>query len=411
MIQLRTHFLIVFASLFFFTSCTPYVGSNVGTAQIIRAQEEIPEDQLLDVGVLVFTSENISEYKADQEGTSNEIRKAETHFIPNHLKNTLHQSGHWGAVRVIPAETNGVDLQIKGEILKSNGQRLTLKIEAVDATGKTWFTKTYKGGARDSNYTGNQPGERDAFQYTYNTIANDLVTFKMKLTPEEIRKIRTTAKLKYAAEFAPDAFSGYLEKDEKNNVVSIKRLPADGDPMMERVLKIREREYMYVDTLNEQYDEFYNEMWPSYEDWRKYDMTERNALHEIKMRALTNQVIGALLIGGAIASGSPRSGTQFAMQAGMILVGGQVIMNGFNVSKEAEMHKAGLRELSQSFSNEVKPVVMELEGKQYELTGTAEEQFKQWRELMRKIYFAETGFQSDLPMEKPAAKQYKRPPR
>ena len=84
-----------------------------------------------------------------------------------------------------------------------------------------------------------------------------------------------------------------------------------------------------------------------------------------------------------------------ALQAGMIIIGGQVIISGFNVSKEAEIHEAAIQELSESFSSEMKPVVMEFEGKQYELTGSAEEQFKQWRELLRKIYYAETGFDPD----------------
>ena len=49
----------------------------------------------------------------------------------------------------------------------------------------------------------------------------------------------------------------------------------------------------------------------------------------------------------------------------------------------------------------MKPVVMEFQGKKYELTGSAEEQFKRWRELLRKIYRAETGFDlnSDTPAE------------
>ena len=42
--------------------------------------------------------------------------------------------------------------------------------------------------------------------------------------------------------------------------------------MMDRLLKIREREYMYVDTLNQQYEEFYDEMWPPYENWRKLNL-------------------------------------------------------------------------------------------------------------------------------------------
>jgi hypothetical protein len=40
----------------------------------------------------------------------------------------------------------------------------------------------------------------------------------------------------------------------------------------------------------------------------------------------------------------------------------------------------------------MKPIVIEFEGKKYELSGTAEEQYKRWRELLREIYYSETGF-------------------
>ena len=218
-----------------------------------------------------------------------------------------------------------------------------------------------------------------------------MAEFKAKLTAEQIGKIRTISKLKYAEEFAPDAYKGYLAEG-KNKEITIKRLPADDDPMMDRLLKIREREYMYVDTLNEQYDGYYNDMWPSYENWRQLNMTERKAIKKIKKEALTRQLLGALLIAGAIAVGSSNSNNTVILQTGMVLVGGQVIMDGFNISKEAEIHEAAIQELSESFSGEMKPVVMEFEGKQYELTGSAEEQFQQWRDLLRKIYYAETGF-------------------
>ena len=385
---------IITISLLIISGCATYQAQKVGPTKIMRAQEEIPEDQLLDVGILVFESKEITAEEAEDEGTNNDIRKAESHFIPYHLKNTLRQSSQWGAVRVLPAETDSVDLQVNGKILESNGEVLGLQIDVTDAAGKTWFSKKYKAEATRSTYADNRLGEKDAFQNLYNTIANDMAEFKQELSPEEIRKIRTTAKLKFAAEFAPEAFGGYLEKDKKD-IITIKRLPAADDPMMERLLKIREREYMYVDTLNEQYDQFYNEMWPSYENWRNLNMTERRAMKEIKKRALTRQLIGALLIAGAIAAGSIDSINTGGLQAGMILIGGQVIISGFNISKEAEIHEAAIQELSESFSSEMKPIVMEFEGKQYELTGSAEEQFQQWRELLQKIYYAETGFDPD----------------
>ena len=99
-----------------------------------------------------------------------------------------------------------------------------------------------------------------------------------------------------------------------------------------------------------------------------------------------------LLIAGAIAAGSSDSSGMAAVQTSMILIGTQVIINGWNVSKEAEIHEAAIQELSESFSSEMTPVVMEFEGRQYRLTGTAEEQFDQWRTILRSIYFAETGF-------------------
>jgi hypothetical protein len=378
-------------SLLIISGCATYQAQKVGPTIIMRSQEEIPEDQLLDVGILVFESEEMTAEEAEDEGTNNDIRKAEGHFIAYHLKNTLRQSSQWGAVRVIPAETDSVDLLVKGKILESNGENLGLKINVSDAAGNIWFSKNYKAEATRKTYGDNRLGEKDAFQDLYNTIANDMAKFKAELNSDEIRKIRATAKLKFAAEFAPQAFGGYLVKDKKG-IISINRLPAADDPMMARLLKIREREYMYIDTLNEQYDQFYNEMWPSYENWRNLNMTERRAMQEIKKRALTRQLIGALLIAGAIAAGSIDSINTGGLQAGMILIGGQVIISGFNISKEAEIHEAAIEELSESFSSEMKPIVMEFEGKQYELTGSAEEQFKQWRELLRKIYYAETGF-------------------
>jgi len=390
--HLRIFYSIIF-SLALLSGCATYQ-ANVSPTPIQRSQEEIPEDQLMDVGIFTFESEEVSDKEAEEEGTSNEIREAEGYYMPYHLKNTLHQSSHWGAVQVIPAETDSMDVFVKGQIKESNGEHLTLEIEVVDATGRRWFTRKYKMEATRTSYTGNRPGEKDAFQDLYNLIANDMAEYKKKLSAEDIKKIRTTAKLKFARDFAPEAFEGYLAEG-KNNQTEIKRLPADDDPMMARLLKIREREYMYIDTLNEQYDAFYNDMWPSYENWRQLNLSERTAIREIKRRAITQQLIGALMIAGAIAAGSSDSSGVAALQAGLVLAGTQVIINGFNVSKEADINKAAIQELGESFSNEMKPVVMEFEGRQYKLTGTAEEQFNQWRALLREIYFAETGFDPD----------------
>jgi hypothetical protein len=375
------------------SGCATYSSHTVGPTPIEQAKTEIPEEQLMDVGILVFETKELTAEDAKDEGTSLDIRKAETHYIPYHLKNTLHQSGHWGAIQVVPAETNSVDLLVKGKILESNGEDLVLEVDVVDATGKRWFKRKYSAEVSTPDYSGNKVGEKDAYQNLYNAIANDMAEYKMKQDIAEIKTIRTVSKLKFAREFAPDAFDGYLAQD-KNGHLSVKRLPADDDPMMERLLKIREREYMYVDTLNRQYDGFYNEMWPPYENWRKLNLTEREARKKIKREAMTKQLLGALLIAGAVVAGTRNANAGRVLAPAMAVIGGQVFISGWNVSKEAEMHSAAIEELSESFGNEMQPVTMEFEGRQYELTGSAEQQFKRWKLLLRQIYFAETGFET-----------------
>jgi hypothetical protein len=364
----------------------------------MKAQEEIFEEQLLDVGILVFESDKMTQEQAQKKHTSQEIRKAEQHFMPYHLKNTLQQSSYWGAVRVLPGETESIDVLVKGKILESNGEHLILQVDVMDATRKKWFSKKYKSEASLAFYSGNRAGEKDAYQDLYNIISNDMANFFKKLSPEEIKNIRTVSKLKFAQDFAPTVYDGYLTGDEKD-LISVNRLPADGDTIMTRLLKIREREYMYVDTLNEYYQEYYANMWSSYENWRKLNYEEIKAIRKIESNALKQKLLGALLVAGAIALNAGEVKNTGALQVGMILIGGQVIVNGFNVTKEAEIHSAAIKELSESFGSEMQPIVMEFEGKQYELTGSAEEQFKHWRELLRQIYITETGFDSDISSE------------
>jgi len=385
------HIFVVFACLFTMNACATSGVHEVVPTPIVQAQKEITEEALMDVGIAVFKSGELTEKEAKEEGTNPEIRKAEGNFMPYHLKNTLQQSSHWGAVRVLPSETATVDLLVKGEIVESNGEHLMLKVDVTDVTGKTWMSKTYKAKASPFSYSGNVLGKRDAFQDLYNTIANDMVAFKGQLSPGEIQNIRTISKLKFAADFAPDPFGDYLAKDKKN-IITINRVPADDDPMVERVLRIRERDHMYVDTLNEYYEGFYNEMWGPYEDWRKANFTEQNAIREIKRQAFVRKLVGALMVATAIGLGVGDVKNTAALQTVMLVAGGAVIVNGINVSKEAEIHKVAVQELSESFGNEMKPIVMELQGEEYELSGSAEEQYKTWRELLRKIYYTETGF-------------------
>ena len=317
-----TYCIVIFSTyLIFLTGCATYSAYEVGPTPIMHAEKEIPEDQLMDVGILVFDSRELDEETAKDEGTHPEIRKAESHFIPYHLKNTLHQSSHWGAVRVLPGETNSVDLLVTGEILASNGEHLVLKVEVTDASGKVWLTKTYEEEASEVFYSGNSPGEKDAFQDLYNMVANDIANYKQQLSAAEIENIRTISKLKFARDFAPDAYDDYLKQTDKEQI-TINRLPADDDPMMERLASIRERDYMFIDTLNEYYADFHAQMEGPYDGWRSYSYEEQDALDRLRRQARIEKILGvAAIVGGIWSSTQGRSGAaagEAAVMAGMM---------------------------------------------------------------------------------------------
>ncbi len=381
---------IICALLCILTACA-HNARNTAETQILHAQQEIPEEELLDVGIGVFKSDEITEKEAKKEGTNPDVRNAENHFIPYHLKSTLEQSGYWGMIRVTPLESASADILVEGEIIESNGEHLVLKTTVSDSSGKVLLKKKYKATVTSDAYDNTIPGQQDAFQGLYNDIANDMADYVRALSPAEIKKIRTISKLRFARNFSPHAFEEYL-KEDKEGQLAINRLPSDDDPMVARLLKIREREYMFVDTINEYYEGFYNKMWDPYKDWRMLSLTERIALSEEKRSAFLRQAGGALLVALAVLLEVGDVHDSGSLTGVLVVVGGEVFLSGVNISKQAQMHYEALQELGESFGSEMQPVVMELEGKQYELSGTAEDQYKRWRELLREIYYSETGF-------------------
>lgn len=371
--------------------CGCAANKKISPTDIVNAQADIPEQELLDVGVQIFDPGEISSEPEDT-GILPEIRKTESRFFANHLKNTLQKTGQWGAVRVIPSESDVIDVHVNGEIVESNGDVLVLKIKASDATGKIWFERTYEAEADGNSYKEIKKVEKDAFQDLYNTVANDLVRARKELPSSERRKIRIVSQLKFASDLAPDAFGDYLRKSD-DGLYTINHLPAANDALMNRVLNVREREYMLVDTINGYYDQFYYDIWESYENWRKSHREELLAMRKVEASARNRYMLGAAAIAGAIALEVLSSGRTSTARNVMVLGGAAAIKSGFDRSADAKIHEEAIREMDDSFEAEVAPMVLDIEGHTVELTGSAEEQYQAWRQLIREIYITETGFQ------------------
>ena len=209
-----------------------------------KATAEIPQAELLDVGVRMFDP-NIPPDPVEQEkrGIYPDVRKAESRYMPVLLRDTLESTGQWGQVRVLPVENSGSDVNIDARIIESDGSVLKLAVTVTDATGRTWLRKDYQGLADTRAYKDVPVKPRDPFDNVYATIANDLLAARSELTPEQRVQVHQVANLRFASELAPYAFKPYLAHDPKRGTYAIARLPAEDDPVVQRMDRVHERDY------------------------------------------------------------------------------------------------------------------------------------------------------------------------
>jgi len=357
-----------------------------------QAASPPPESVLLDVGIAIFDANVPDDYDQQiDEVVSPEVRRAEGNFIAYIFKNLLQTTGQWGAVRVVPRPTHAVDLVVSGKILHSDGESLSIEATVTDATDRVWFTRKYEGLASRYAYDASVPRDFDPFQAVYRSLADDMLAYRRALKDADIARIRTIAQMQFARDFAPDAFAGYVDKD-KRGIEQIQRLPAANDPMLARVERVREREYLFIDTLDEYFAEFHRNMYTPYQDWRRSTYDEAFALKQLKSEEHARTAVGAVALaaGAGAAIGGESTVTQVGGIAG-IVTGAMLLKSAIDKRGEAKLHSEVLQELGTSAEGEISPHTIELENQTVHLTGTVDKQYEELRKILRRIYYEELG--------------------
>jgi hypothetical protein len=360
------------------------------TALVLKTPSQpIPEEALLDVGIPVL---NDGLYLTDDEDTVfPEVRFAEAIYFSNQLAKVLEKSGAWGAIRVTPSDEVIMDLYITGTILQSDGETLDLQIEVKDSSGKRWLSKDYKQTVGKYAYDRRLKSLGDPFQNLFIRIANDLLSYREKLGNRRAIELRTMSELRFAKAFSAQAFDSYIS-EKRNGTLVIDKLPADNDSILVRVRKIRERDYLYIDTMQDYYDGFTQQMHLAYQDFRRasYDSV-------VKARQLNRQGNQRIVAGiGAILAGiygRSEADTRIASDAGTATaaVGGFALKSGLDKKQQAAAYNESVAEMGSSLEAEIAPQVIELEDRTVTLTGTVQAQYQQWQELLQKIYQQERG--------------------
>ncbi len=371
-------------------ACSSHTVRMVDTTQP-KQLDDISEDMLLDVGIAVFNA-NVPVAFDDQvaQNISPDVRRAEANYMAFYTKDLLQSTGNWGAVRVVPRPTHAVDVMVGGTIVHSDGERMILATEVRDARGVAWFANTYEALASKYAYGDTVPPGTDPFQSIYRRLADDMVTHLQTLEPSEVSAIRRTAEMKFASDLSPEAFQSYVVQTEPG-VFEIRRLPAEDDPMLQRIRKVREREYIFIDTLDTYYDDFHLRMYPAYQGWRgaTYDeaIAYRNQREKVRRQALAGVI--AITAGSAAQMGD-RTLTRYA-GAVSIIGGARTAIKAIESLDRAKAHAGMLRELGMSAEAAITPHTIELENRTHRLEGTVTAQYDELRQVLRRIYYQELG--------------------
>jgi hypothetical protein len=347
----------------------------VGDVNLIQAIQVPHENALLEVGVKVFgTAQKEAEEYEIGDWVFDEIIQKETQFLPHLLKNTLVDSGQWGAIRVVPENDPSLDLIVEGQIIQSDGETLELQIRAIDSTGREWLNRTYADQSIQEEYpestrftldnTFDAINFVDPFQDIYNRIANDLQAVRTSLGEQTLADLNLVTDLLYASDLSPDTFSGSVKENE-DGLLIVDTLPALNDPMMARVAEMKYRHHLFIDTVDEYYQTLYEDIQPAYVLWRRYSIDQ---ITEIET---SQQEAGRGNYGGS---------------SGFL-----ALSQRYDRFKWSKIFEREFNDLAAGFNNELAPAFLELNSQVFGLTGTMEQQYREWRGILRRLFELENG--------------------
>ena len=90
--------------------------------------------------------------------------------------------------------------------------------------------------------------------------------------------------MRFAQSFSSEAFGEHVSQEESGRY----RLPLpseEDDPMLASVRKVREREYLFIDTIDEYYANFHRSVYPTYQVWRKASYVDMITYKKLQTQA------------------------------------------------------------------------------------------------------------------------------
>ena len=367
---------------------------------------EIPEELLLDVGISVFENSGPMPDGDDDESVfrNAEVLRAERNYLPYVIGRFLQRTRTWGAVRVVPRPV-AVDVNVTGTITHSDGETLAFRAMAVDARGVRWFDKEYRATANPGAYEGDHNND-DPFAGAYAALAADMAASLGALSLDDLARIRSVAELAFARTVAPEAFARHVTP-KPDGGHELHRLPANEDPLLARVRRIRDRDRLLVHQVNDYYNDFTANIQRPYDEWRREAFHSRRAQRELSAKADAQMLLGSARIIEGLARMDHRQPSRLGLD--WIARGVGLIRGAEDSEERIRETMDSMREIGRSTEANLLPHTTALENRTTRLQQGVESRYSALRVVLEGLYREEFGLPSDAAESPPAATGKGRP--
>ena len=325
---------------------------------LAAAAADVSGSPPLNVSIPVFSSGLPKDASAYAEiGVFPRIREIEARFLPFALRRRLAESGDWGAVRVVSDDVVIEELVVRGELLQSDGRLLEIRIRAEDASGAIWLDQRFLA------TTGNADGE-PAHERLFAEVSARLGKARLEQPAGQLNNVRDLALLRYGARLAPTTFGQYLEETD-DGWFRIVRLPARDDPMLDRITRIREAEYVIIDAADGRYETLHEDVASIYAVWQQFNRKSLGYEAQDTRRIAESEPAG------------PRGSYD-------------ALLHAYENYKYSRMTAEERDDMAVAFDNEVRPILADLDERLAVYNAWVEDRYRQWNQLLEELNEIET---------------------
>lgn len=378
----------------------PQAGPSVGP-QIYtdpnKKQYAYNSNTYLDVVIPVFdpglplNDRGDVDYKAvGKAGLWPQLRRAEANRFAVETKRAVEKLGTFGSVSVVPTATASADVYLLGSIDKSDSEIIKLSVNVLDSQGKLWGKRQFEHKVAKGFYRDRTNDNKDPYSPVFMQIADYVYELLKTKSEKEKETIKHITELRYAQLYAPEVFSQHLKLKKTwsgNYEYKLRSLPSQNDSVVNRIKPLRVQDQLFIDRLQTQYEGFHAKSDDSYRAWQKETLPE--ILATKKSRSDRNVRIGAGLAMATLAVLLGQNSNSTAGELGTIVgvvASGALLKSAMDKNAELKVHKQSLDELGESLDLELSPQLITHNDQTIELTGTANEQYQQWKNHLKAIY-------------------------